>query len=66
MAILHLSQLGHRAVDAIEAGLQQQAQGSGAAALLKGIPPALQPSDLPFQAGLLLLQPAAGALLDGQ
>ena len=66
MAILHLSQLGHRAVDAIEAGLQQQAQGSGAAAFLKGIPPALQPSDLPFQAGLLLLQPAAGALLDGQ
>ena len=66
MAVLHLPQLGHRAVDAIEARLQQQAQGPGAAAFLKGIPPALQTRDLPFQTGLLLFQPAAGALLDGQ
>jgi len=66
MAILHLPELGYRAVDAIESSLQQQAQGPGAAAFLEGVTPALQTGDLPFQAGLLLFQPAAGALLDGQ
>ena len=64
--VLHLPQLRHRAMNAVEAGLQQQAQGAGAAALLQRIAAAFQPSDLPLQPGLLLLQSRSGALLDRQ
>ena len=63
MAILHFPQLGHRSMDAIEAGLQQQAQRSGAAALLQGITAALHPCDFPLQPGLFLFQSRTGALL---
>jgi hypothetical protein len=66
MGLLHLAQLRHRPVDALEPRLQQQPQGAGAAALLQGFPSGFQPGDLPLQRGLLLLQPAAGALLQGQ
>ena len=53
-------------MDAVETGLQQQAQGAGAAALLQRIAAAFQPSDLPLQPGLFLLQSRSGALLDRQ
>ena len=66
MTVLHFAELCHRPVDAIEPGLQQQPQGSGAAAFLQGIAAAFQPRDLALQTGLFLLQPGAGALLDCQ
>ena len=66
MAVLHFAELCHRSVDAIEPGLQQQPQGSGAAAFLQGIAAAFQPRDLALQTGLFLLQPGAGALLHRQ
>ena len=52
-------------MNAFQAGLEQKAQGSGAAAFLQGFPPAVLTCDLPFQACLLLLEPSAGALLNG-
>ena len=64
--LLHLPQLGDRAMDTFEAGLQQHAQGAGATALLEGFAAAIEAGDLPLQLGLLLLQAAAGALLQGQ
>ena len=66
MGILHLTQLGHGAVDALQPRLQQQPQGAGAAAFLQGLAPGFQPGDLPLQVGLLLLQSLAGALLQCQ
>ena len=66
MLLLHLPQLGDGAMDTFEAGLQQHAQGAGATALLEGFAAAIEAGDLPLQLGLLLLQAAAGALLQGQ
>ena len=63
MGFLHLGELGDGAVDALESILEQQAQGSGAAAFLDGFPPGLHPGDVSLQADLLLLEPLAGALL---
>ena len=66
MALLHLSELGHGPVDAVEARLQQHPQGAGATAFLQGFAATVEPGDLPLQGGLFLLQAAAGALLQGQ
>ena len=64
MAVLHFPKLCNRSMDALQAGLEQKAQGSGAAAFLKGFAPAVLACDLPFQSCLLLLKPGAGALLN--
>ena len=53
-------------MDPIQPCFQQQPQGTGAATFLQSISAAFQPGDLPLQPRLLLLQPAAGALLDRQ
>ena len=66
VAVFHFPELGHRPMDSIQPGFQQQPQGTGAATFLQRISAAFQPGDLPFQPRLLLLQPAAGALLDRQ
>ena len=63
---LHLPQLGHWPVDSLQPRFQQQPQGPGAPAFLQGFAAAIQPSDLPLQFCLLLLQPLAGALLQGK
>ena len=66
MPFLHLSQLGHWPVNSFKPRFQQQPQGTGAPAFLQGFAAAIQPSDLPLQFCLLLLQPLAGALLQGE
>ena len=53
-------------MDALEACLQQHPQGAGAAALLQGFAAAVMAGDVALQLLLLLLQAAAGALLQGQ
>ena len=63
VAFLHLSELRHRAVDAIEAGFQQQAQGTGPATLLQGLAATFQFGDVAFELGLFLFEPRPGALL---
>ena len=62
--VFDFAELGHRAVDAIQSGFEQQAKCPRAAAFLEGITPAFQSGDLPFQPGLFLFQPGACALLD--
>ena len=66
MGFLHVAQLGDGTMDALESGLQQQAQGPGAAAFLDGLAPGFHPGDLPLQADLFLFEPLAGALLEGE
>ena len=53
-------------MDAFQARLEQHPEGTGAPAFREGFPPAIEPGNVALEAGLLLLQPAAGALLQGQ
>ena len=64
MAFLDLAKLSHRTMNAIEPCFQQQAQGTGPAAFLESVASTVQPGDVPLQAGLLLFQPSACALLN--
>ena len=53
-------------MDAVHASLQQHSQGTSTAAFLQGFAAAVQPGDFALELGLLLLEAAAGALLQGQ
>ena len=64
--LLHFGQLGHGAVDPLQSGLEQQAQGTGTTAFLQHLATAVKAGDLALELLLLLLQARAGALLQGQ
>ena len=64
MALLNLTKLGDRTVDALQTGFQQQAECAGAAAFLQCFPTAVELGNVPFQACLFLFEPGAGALLN--